>query len=186
MCSSRKAQVFISILGALVVITINGQQKCAGRVCIPESYDSLEAPRENNMKTKVYLDLHEWTPVVLTHVDDKMSTLTLDLLFNIKWHDPRITCKGLSHVSPFRVVPDEISRRLWRPELAMTSMKSAKVKRFQGEDLGGFILIYENHSIIEGNLSVNFWHEMTLDLWCDMDFYSFPYDKHVSRTCKFL
>ena len=163
----------------LLVITLLTQpldaQLCAGGLCISESYDSLNVP---NGTVQLYIELHPWSPVVLINVDDMMSTLTLDLSLNLKWHDPGLTSKGI--IWPPRKIPDEISKRLWRPEIGMSSMKTAHIKKFN-EELSGFYISKEpEESSFEGNNSINFFQALNIDLWCDMDFYDFPYDKHVS------
>ena len=104
---------------------------CVKGYCLPKNYNKLDIP---NGSTKVYFQLPRIHPVVLREVNDVKRKLTLDMILNMVWHDPKLVVSPKEH--RFSTIPDAIANLLWKPKIWVSNLHHAKIPRIQ-EDIGG-------------------------------------------------
>ena len=145
-------------------------------VCIEGSYQKFFAPEQG--KTIVYCKI-EYQKV--RKVDAKEKTLSIDLLVNLKWHDPNIRTKFTTEDEKNEgvVLRKEATEKIWTPDLYIwnsTTLKSkdewASLKRSR---------IFSIRNITDqGSASaktiVEMKYEIKTTVYCDFKFLQYPMD----------
>ena len=103
---------------------------CVKGFCLPKNYSGLEIP---NRRTKVFFQL-PMIPVVLREVNDVKRKLTLDMMFNMVWHDPKLLVSPKEH--RFSTIPQAIVNLLWKPKIWVSNLHHASVPRIQEDIMG--------------------------------------------------
>ena len=145
-------------------------------VCIEESYQNFFAPTKG--KTEVHCEI-EYQKV--RKADAKEQTVSIDLLVNLKWHDPNILTKFTTEDEKNEgvVLRKEATEKIWTPDLYIwnsTTLKTkeewASLKRSQIFSIRDF----NDQGSAYTKTIVEMKYEIKTTVYCDFQFVQYPMD----------
>ena len=192
----------INILSNFALYEVFGEENqhtCQNKLCYPKDYNRQELPDGH---VQVYL-----TTVGaisrLRKVDAEKMVLTYQPSTLIVWQDPRLR---VTDVNSLTMMPDLAKDKIWFPKLTVTNrVLDSKESKFAYLGKRNFVrtfvsllkfplisdIVAGNSSFFEGKFNVKFdqrtnafimvIREEFWEVWCEMDFSSFPLDVHVSN-----
>ena len=153
----------------LLVTTNTIADQCIGLVCIPENYSKTVLPFQNQTND-IQVDFEM---VRILKVSDHDYTITLLLILNMQWVEPRLkqiskdTKRFFNNISVIELPKD----LLWMPDTYIYDFHSIKNK---GSGYTNFEKLYLlNESLIYYS------SEVEIVIYCPMNFDNYPLDSHI-------
>ena len=158
------------MLSFLLLVTTNTiADQCIGLVCIPENYSNTVLPFQNQTND-IQVDFEM---VRILKVSDHEYTITLLLILNMQWIEPRLKQiskdkrRFFNNISVIELPKD----LLWMPDTYIYDFHSIKNR---GSGYTNFEKLYLlNESLIHYST------EVEIVIYCPMNFDNYPLDSHI-------
>ena len=157
--------LFVTILTATNTIA----DQCIGLVCIPENYSKTVLPFQNQTND-IQVDFEM---VRILKVNDHEYTITLLLLLNMQWKEPRLKPapkykrRVFNNISLIHLPKD----LLWMPDTYFHDFHSIKAR-------GSRYTNFEKLYLINERL-IYYSTGMKIVIYCPMNFDNYPLDSHI-------
>ena len=164
-----KCSVPFMLFVTLLVTANTIADQCVGLVCIPENYSKIVLPFQNQTNDiQVDFDM-----VRILKVNDHEYTITLLLILNMEWIEPRLKPVSRDKRRVFNNVSliDLPKDLLWMPDTYFADFHSIKTR-------GSRYINFEKLFLINERL-IFYSIGMKIVIYCPMNFDNYPLDCHI-------
>ena len=154
--------------------------------CLPEDYNKEISPwhfRQLTNSRLPWLYIFEFNIIDIHEVDDQTQTVTLEMLFKIKWYEPRIVINVTStewkeHTmkvdgEDYVGIPISQMQEFWIPDIEVYRLKKYTTQN---------VLRPTASFRTNGNKLLRYVARVEMVLSCQMDFGKYPFDVHVCTS----
>lgn len=98
--------------------------KCAESYCLPQVYDKLDVPFNDDGAVNVSVDLDV---LQVLEVDDIKFTVSFSMYFGVRWQEYRIDGPDPPEDNPYVPIDIDFVKNLWVPDVYIYHLKTIEV-----------------------------------------------------------